>query len=466
MSAATDRAAAALSRGRLAAKLAVPLVAFFLIQNAVSLASLAMIGRLGTAALAGIGIAGAVFGMLIALLYGFDTGVQASVSRATGAGDAKRAGLVLGEALCASAPLGLVLCGIAFGFAPAFVHLLTPDPSVAAPGISWLRGAAPSLLFFSLTIPCNAYWIASGRPIIASLVTLALAPIQVVLTAGFVLGLGGLPVFGAAGAGLALSGTGLIGVAVQLALARQHVEGFRSFAPRAAGVAAIVTLGWPISLQQSFLQLGLVIAYAIVGQLGAAPSAMLNVVASLMLVPIQTATGIGAAAATLVGQALGRSDIREASRWGWQLASAAAIVLLPLGAFAVLEPQTLLSFFIADPQTRVLASVPAQLLGATVAVDAFGRVLNFALRGTGATRSASAIPFVFQWLLQLPLMWWLGVSLGGGFTAIILLQACVTVVETGVLALVWERQNWARVRISGVAMREAAIESRDAARSP
>ena len=39
------------------AVLSTPLVAFFLIQNAVSLATLAMVGRLGSAALAGVGLA-------------------------------------------------------------------------------------------------------------------------------------------------------------------------------------------------------------------------------------------------------------------------------------------------------------------------------------------------------------------------------------------------------------------------
>ncbi|MGH6971373.1 MAG: MATE family efflux transporter, partial [Caulobacteraceae bacterium] len=62
------------------------MAAFFLVQNFASLACLAIVGRLGDAALAGLGIGGVLCGAATALLYGFDTAVQALVSRATGAG--------------------------------------------------------------------------------------------------------------------------------------------------------------------------------------------------------------------------------------------------------------------------------------------------------------------------------------------------------------------------------------------
>ncbi len=68
-----------------------------------------MVGRLGNVALAGIGIAGAVYGMVLALLFGFDTGVQASAARATGAGAPDAAGAALTSALAVSTPFGACL---------------------------------------------------------------------------------------------------------------------------------------------------------------------------------------------------------------------------------------------------------------------------------------------------------------------------------------------------------------------
>ena len=91
-------------RARAAASLSLPLIAFFFIQSAVSIATLAMVGRLGTASLAGIGIANAVLASAMSLLNGFDTAVQALVARSIGAARRDTAGRVLSDAHWLSIP--------------------------------------------------------------------------------------------------------------------------------------------------------------------------------------------------------------------------------------------------------------------------------------------------------------------------------------------------------------------------
>jgi Na+-driven multidrug efflux pump len=93
--------------------LSAPLVAFFLIQNLVGLAALALVGRIGDVALAGIGLGNVLYALLLALLYGVDTGAQASIARAAGAGAPALAGRMLTNALALGAPLGALLALIA-----------------------------------------------------------------------------------------------------------------------------------------------------------------------------------------------------------------------------------------------------------------------------------------------------------------------------------------------------------------
>jgi adenylate kinase family enzyme len=90
-------------------------------------------------------------------------------------------------------------------------------------------------------------------------------------------------------------------------------------------------------------------------------------------------------------------------------------------------------------------------------VDAFVRVLNFALRGTGATKPATAIPFAVQWLVQLPLMWLVGLRLHMGMTGIVTLQVALSVVEALVFAFVWQRGSWKALQF-GASARAGAIE--------
>jgi MATE family multidrug resistance protein len=57
-------------RWRAILKLSAPLVAFFLVQNLVGLAAIAMVGRLGDTALAGVGLGNVLFGSPGAAILG------------------------------------------------------------------------------------------------------------------------------------------------------------------------------------------------------------------------------------------------------------------------------------------------------------------------------------------------------------------------------------------------------------
>ncbi len=427
--------------------LAAPLIGFYLIQNAQNLIFLALIGRVGTTALAGSGIAGVIFALLLALLYGVDTGTQVLVSRATGAGDADLAGRTLGDAHTLSIPFGLLLTFAAYRYGPVVAHLLASDAHVAAAASDNLHGIALSLLFFSITIPFNAYWIASGVPRLSFFVTLLTMPVQIGLLWLFIFGMGQIPALGLFGAGLAQTGACAFALVVQLALARvRRVPGLLR-APRAGGMLAIVKIGWPVSLQQSLTQVASLVGYAIVSQIGTAETALLNVLTTLMLVPIQAATGLGGASATLVGQALGRGDARDAKAWGWQIARAGAAMVFPLGLLALLDPGLVLGLFLTDPKTLALSLFPARLLGLVISLEVVAIILGFSLRGAGATKAAAGTSFTIEWLILLPLIWLVGVRLHGGFNALVVVQVSLMALEACVFSAIWARGRWARLRI-------------------
>ncbi|HZZ87675.1 MAG TPA: MATE family efflux transporter [Caulobacteraceae bacterium] len=431
-----------LTRSAPVLRLGAPMVAYYLVQNLASLACLALLGRLGTATLAGFGAAGAILGVVLALLYGFDTAVQTLVSRATGAGDRDRIGQVLAEALATSIPLGLVLtCGL-WWLGPPLVAGMLIDDSAANAGGAYLQAWAPTLALLALTVPINAAWIGAGRPAIAFLVTLLTAPAQAALTWLLVFGAGPIAPQGVAGAGAASVIACLGGAALQLGLiARLRLAaGWRW--PSAAGVLRILAVGWPVSLQQSCASLGLMLAYAIVAQLGAGGAAVINVLLSLTMLTVQTAIGLGVAAATLVGQSLGRGDADEARGWGWRAMRIGVLLTGPFGLVAAVAPEPLLRLFLHDAPTLALAILPARLVGLGVAADTIVWVLCFALRGAGATKTASAAPFVRLWLIQLPLMWWIGLGLRQGVLGVVAVQTALTVAEAAVLAAIWASRFW------------------------
>jgi putative MATE family efflux protein len=452
-------------RVRKVAGLAAPLIAFYLIQNVVTLVFLAMVGRLGTAALAGTGISGAIFGFLVALFNGFDTGVQAVVSRSTGANAKELAGRALSDAHAVSIPFGILIAAVGFHFGPVLAHLLASDANVAAAARANLKGISPALALFAITIPFNAYWIGSGLPRIAFFVTALAVPVNIALLALFIFGAGPVPPLGLFGAGLAQCGASFFTLLLQFAIARvRRVPGLLS-APRLSGMLTIVRIGWPVSMQNSLGQVGGLIGYGIVSQLGTAATALLDVLTTLMQVPVQCATGFGAASATLVGQALGRGDAKDAKTWGWQIARAGAAIAFPVGMFVLFAPAVLLGMFLHDPRTLAMALFPARLLGLVLSAQVFSIILGFSLRGAGATKVAAGTSFTLQWALFLPVIWLVAVRLHGGFNALAVVQVSFMVIEACVFTLVWSRSRWTRIRIASLESRRNTAPAETANRT-
>src|SRR5262249_43308697 len=152
-----------------------------------------------------------------------------------------------------------------------------------------LFGAAPCLACLAVTIPINAYWIGSGVPKIMFLVGAAVAPVQIAATWPLALGIGGVSGLCFLGGGLAGSLAAVLGLVIQLwlALGLRPIEGFHRYRPRGRELGTVISIGWPVSLQQCLLQSGLVIAFAIVSQLGVTAIALLNVLTAISLVPTQ-----------------------------------------------------------------------------------------------------------------------------------------------------------------------------------
>src|SRR5699024_1140580 len=73
-------------RRRVALRLALPIIAGMLTQSLLNLVDAALVGSLGEAALAGVGLGGYAFFMITAVVFGLSSGVQAQTARRFGEG--------------------------------------------------------------------------------------------------------------------------------------------------------------------------------------------------------------------------------------------------------------------------------------------------------------------------------------------------------------------------------------------
>ena len=169
----------------------------------------ALVGRFGTAALAGYGIGVRLEFMVAPIAFGIGTGATTLVGVAVGAGDFARAVRVAWMAgLAAFISIGAI--GWLAALAPeAWSRLFTADPDVLAASVAYVTRAAPVYCFFGLGL--TVYFASQGANRMAAPVLAAFLRLAVATAGGWFaaerLGLGLDGLFTATGCSLALYGT-------------------------------------------------------------------------------------------------------------------------------------------------------------------------------------------------------------------------------------------------------------------
>lgn len=429
--------------------LALPIVGGMISQNVMNLVDTAMVGTLGDAALAAVGIGGFATFMFMSLLLGLSTGVQVMAARRKGEGKSHETAVPLNGGLLVVLLAAPVFSAVLFWAVPAVYPWLNSDPSVIAQGTPYLQARVLAIGFVAANFCFRGYWNAVDLPRLYMGTLIAMHASNIFMNWVFIFGNLGAPALGAEGAGIATALSTVVGFSIYVWLGLRHARdaGFLRQVPSRDGIGTLVRLSLPTGIQQLFFSAGFIVTYWIVGQVGTREVAAASVIVNLTLVALLPGLALGLSASTLVGQALGRGDPEDAYRWGWDVARVAIVALGALGLVGVVWPEALLAGFIHDPATMDVADMPMRLVGLFMALDAMGMVMMHALLGAGDARRIMFVSIGAQWLLFLPLAYVVGPVLGFGLTAIWGLQAGYRALQALVVAWFWYRRDWTGHRV-------------------
>ncbi len=429
--------------------LALPIIGGMVSQNILNLVDTAMVGHLGDAALAAVGMGGFAVFMAMAIMLGISVGVQAISSRRKGEGRHQETAIALNAGLLIVTLFGPPLSVLLFFAAPLLYPYLNTDPEVIALGTPYFQIRLLTITFVASNFAFRGYWNATDRSRLYMTTLLIMHACNIFLNYCLIFGNFGFPQLGVTGAGIGTAVSTAIGTAIYYVLGFRHARdsGFLQRVPRLAEVAQVVRFSLPSGIQQLFFSAGMTAMYWIVGRIGTLELAAANVLINLTLVALLPGMAFGMAAATLVGQALGRGDVPDARQWAWDVAKIAAALLALLGVPMCLAPDLLLQVFLHNEDTVALARLPMRIVGITMAVEALSVVLMQSLLGAGDTRQVMRTSILCQWAFFLPLAYLVGPVGGFGLLGVWLING----VYRGILALLfvtmWRREHWASIRM-------------------
>jgi putative MATE family efflux protein len=429
--------------------LALPIIGGMVSQNLLNIVDTAMVGFLGDAALAAVGLGGFVVFMCQALILGISTGVQSSAARRKGEGNPERAAAILNAALLLVLVVAPIFSLILIQLAEPVFPFLNSDPAVIERGVPYIEWRLGAIVFVGMNFAFRGYWNALDLSRLYMTTLIIMHASNIFLNYVLIFGNFGAPALGVTGAGMASAMSMGIGTFVYFYLGWKHIrkDGFlRCMATRAETVS-LIRISIPSGLQQLFFAAGLVAMFWIIGRIGTSSLAAANVLVTVLLFAILPGLGLGLACATLVGQALGKRKPEDAYQWAFDVAKVTVILLTILGLPMWLVPDLVSSIFIHEEATRDLARWPMRIMGLTMPIEAIGFAFMHGMLGAGDARRVMQVSIGTQWLLFLPLAFVLGPFLGYGLIAVWLWQGITRALQSWLFFTMWRSRKWQHIEV-------------------
>jgi putative MATE family efflux protein len=390
--------------------IAAPIAIQSLIGTSLNMVDTMMIGSLGAASIAAVGIANRIFFLFILFVFGGFSGMSIFTSQFWGQKDLKNIHRVQGIMLSFGFLVSGLFMILALAFPKQIMQIFIDDPEVIRLGVSYLRIIAWS---YPLTAMTFAYSYASRSvhrtklPMAASMVALSL---NTFLNFCLIYGNLGFPKWGVAGAATATVISRTIEMAILIG-----VIYLRKGHPLAASrkemrdydvdmVKRVIKTSAPVFVNEATWALGVTVYYIAYGFLGTEAVAVVQICYVVSDFFQSLFMGIGNAAAVMIGNQIGAGKESLAYEYGVKFLRMSFILSIIIGAALHLSRGGIVQFYSLDAETKV------SLLKALAVVAAFQlpKMFTFVmivgvLRSGGDTRYCMILDMVGVWAIGVPL---------------------------------------------------------------
>lgn len=421
--------------------LAVPAFGALVAEPLFVLADSAIVGHLGTAQLAGLGVASALLMTAVGVFVFLAYATTAAVARRVGAGDLRAAIRQGMDGIWLALLIGVAVIVVALPAAPSLMELFGASDSAAPYATTYLRisvfGIPAMLVVLAATGVLRGLQDTKTPLYVAVGGFVANAVLNTVLVYGAGLGIAG----SAWGTVIAQCGMAAVYLHVVLRGARRHGASLR---PDAAGIRACAQAGTPLLVRTLSLRAILLIATAVAARLGDADMAAHQIILSLWSLLAFALDAIAIAGQAIIGRYLGADDPRGAREACRRMVQWGLVTGLVLGLLVIAARPLFLPLFSGDSGVRDAALPALVMVAASQPICGIVFVLDGVLMGAGdgpylARAMLLTLAVFAPAALLVPV-------LGGGLTA---LWATMTLMMTMRMLTLWLRSRSGRWIVTG-----------------
>lgn len=388
------------------AQLSWPTIVEQALQTVVQFADSAMVGRLGAAASASVGMTASVTWLVNSPLHAMGVGVLAVIARSMGAGDkqtARRAGV---QSIFLTLALGVLIGVLTLGVSPFLPGWLGAEAHLHRSASTYFAIVCLPMLFRASLIIFGYVLRAAQDMRTPMVVNVLVNAINVVLNFFLIFETRAVQIgpltMTMPGAGLGIAGAAIAtavaytvgGLLMLLALLRNPDVTPRGMAlrPEKTILGACVRVGAPVALSRVASCLGHVVFSSQVTRLGTTALAAHTLAITAEEAFYIPGYGMQAAASTLSGNALGERNERRLTQTAWMITGLCALLMAISGAVLFAIPDVMMRLFSNDEAVIALGVKVLRIVALSEPFFGAGIILEGVFNGIGDTRT----PFLFN----------------------------------------------------------------------
>lgn len=361
-------------------------------QTLYFLVDLYFVGRLGKEAIAGVGVAGNLMIIVLALTQSLGVGATALVAHAMGARNRGRAEVVFNQAFVLSALVGLAFGVVAFSLRGVYTRALAADAATADAAIQYLTWFVPALMLQFGLVALGSALRGIGDMKIPTVIQVSTVLINIVLAPVLIVGWGtGRPlgVTGAALASLIAITLGSIAFVIYFRRASSPVR-FRpgEWRPQPRLWREMLAIGLPTGGEFALMAVYVALVYHIIQGFGSAAQAGFGIGVRLMQSLFLPAVAIGFATAPVVGQNFGARHGDRVKQAFYTAAGMSAAVMAVMTMLCHIAPTSLIRVFAADGAVIAFGAEYLRIISWTFVASGIIFAGSSAMQGMGNTRPA------------------------------------------------------------------------------
>ena len=364
-------------------RLAVPAFGALVAEPLFLLADSAIVGHLGVAQLAGVGLASAVLHTVVGLMVFLAYSTTPAVARAIGDGQLGKALAAGRDGVWLALMLGTLLAGAGFVMTEPLVGLLGAQGQVQAFAVDYLRWSMPGLVAMLLIFAGTGVLRGLQDTRTPLVVATAGFTLNIVLNLWLVYGLGWSVTGSAVGTSLAQWAMAAVYLMMVQRIARRHGV---SLLPSWRGIRGMARVGSWLMLRTLSLRAAILATVLVVTAQGTVNLAAHQLAMTIFSFLAFALDALAIAAQALIGKELGASNPARArlltatmTRWGAGFGVVTGVLL-------ALAAPWVGALFTSDPEVQTVLAIALWVMAAGQPIAGYVFVLDGVLIGAGDAR--------------------------------------------------------------------------------